>query len=106
MQRTIHKWAMAGRVGRALPSVRAVVRPSCVRRARGDAPHLGVVLCCLLGCWLACAEELDSTRSPFEISIATNADGGLKVEFLVPEDCVLYAERLHFYDTDGNELPP
>lgn len=30
----------------------------------------------------------------------------LKVEFTVPADCVLYAERLHFLSEDGTELVP
>jgi thiol:disulfide interchange protein len=48
-------------------------------------------------------------RSPFGVSVVTNlyADAaGLKVDFTLPADCVLYAERLHFLAADGNELTP
>ena len=48
-------------------------------------------------------------RSPFGVAVSTNlgADGpGLKVDFTVPTDCVLYAERLHFLGKDGAELAP
>ena len=44
------------------------------------------------------AETDDSTRSPFGIAVATNSfEGvaGLRVDFMVPAECVLYAERLH-----------
>jgi len=49
------------------------------------------------------------TRSPFGVTVSTNVIGGvsgLKVDFTVPADCVLYAERLHFLSEDGTELTP
>ena len=55
------------------------------------------------------AEGIDSTRSPFGVTVSTNISGpapGLKVSFAVPPDCVLYAERLHFLSEDGTELAP
>jgi thiol:disulfide interchange protein len=62
-----------------------------------------------LGMLLVSAGELDAKRSPFGITITTNLNAGLpawKVEFSVPADCVLYAERLHFLQEDGTELTP
>jgi len=56
----------------------------------------------------AAADELPM-RSPFGVTVSTNlnADGpGLKVDFTLPVDCVLYAERLHFLSADGAELTP
>ena len=41
--------------------------------------------------------------------MATNLNDhspGLKVDFIVPADCVLYADRLHFLQADGTELTP
>ena len=48
-------------------------------------------------------------RSPFGVAVSTGLNEGapgLKVEFTVPADCVLYAERLHFLNGDGTELTP
>lgn len=67
------------------------------------------LICCLVASCFAQAGETDSTRSPFGITVSTNLSGGLpalKVDFSVPTDCVLYAERLHFLREDGTELTP
>lgn len=58
---------------------------------------------------LAHAEDAVSLRSPFGIKVDTNSNNGesaLRVQFSVPPDCVLYAERLHFFQSDGTELTP
>ena len=57
------------------------------------------------------AKALDlPTRSPFGIAVTAtnNADGSnvLRVDFTVPEECVLYFDRLHFRLADGSEIPP
>jgi thiol:disulfide interchange protein len=57
---------------------------------------------------VALADQLPM-RSPFGVTVSTNLDEGktgLKVDFVVPADCVLYAERLHFLQEDGTELVP
>ena len=61
--------------------------------------------------WLPLAAMADSSgvRSPFGVAVSTIVNEGapvLKVEFTVPADCVLYAERLHFLNEDGTELTP
>ncbi len=60
--------------------------------------------------WPAAAgADSSAPRSPFGVAVATNLNEGLpglKVEFTVPADCVLYAERLHFLGEDGTELTP
>ena len=61
--------------------------------------------------FLPAATRADSLpmRSPFGVTVATNVNEGtaaLKVDFTVPTDCVLYAERLHFWAVDGTELTP
>ena len=56
----------------------------------------------------ACADD-GPARSPFGLTVATNVHEGaaaLKVDFIIPEACVLYAERLHFVAADGTELTP
>lgn len=48
-------------------------------------------------------------RSPFGIVVSTNSNNDgpvLKVDFTVPSNCVLYAERLHFLSEAGMELVP
>lgn len=57
------------------------------------------------------ASALDlPTRSPFGIAVtATNGTDGssvLRVDFSVPDECVLYFDRLHFRLTDGSEIQP
>jgi thiol:disulfide interchange protein DsbD len=50
-----------------------------------------------------------SMRSPFGVNVSTNLVNGmptLKVDFTVPSECVLYAERLHFLNEEGTELTP
>ncbi|MDB6020923.1 MAG: hypothetical protein JWQ04_780, partial [Pedosphaera sp.] len=48
-------------------------------------------------------------RSPFGIEVALKpgiATNILRVNFTIPPECILYAERLHFLTEDGDELTP
>jgi thiol:disulfide interchange protein len=63
-----------------------------------------LLACCIVGTALA-----DDARSPFGVSVALEpaAEGSLvRVSFELPQDCVLYADRLHFFTTGGAELVP
>ena len=43
------------------------------------------------------------------VTVAATTIGGsegLKVDFALPTNCVLYAERLHFQTSDGEEIAP
>lgn len=57
----------------------------------------------------ALASDSLPMRSPFGVAVANQVNAGspaLKVDFTIPNDCVLYAERLHFLAQDGTELTP
>lgn len=48
-------------------------------------------------------------RSPFGVAVSTNLYSGvpvLRVDFTLPADCVLYADRLHFQTADGTNVAP
>ncbi|HTB84184.1 MAG TPA: cytochrome c biogenesis protein CcdA [Candidatus Sulfotelmatobacter sp.] len=63
----------------------------------------------LAGAAVLRADDL-STRSPFGISIATATnDAGekiLRADFTIPQECVLYYDRLHFRTISGDEVAP
>ena len=43
-------------------------------------------------------------RSPFGVAVSAPAGGVVRVNFTVPDQCVLYPERLHFEKADGTAL--
>lgn len=59
---------------------------------------------------VALAQETLSTRSPFGMTVisASNNNGSnlLRVDFTVPQNCVLYFDRLHFRTSGGTEIHP
>jgi thiol:disulfide interchange protein len=70
---------------------------------------LAVLLAALAFRPVAVVADETSTRSPFGVVVSTNLNEGapvLEVDFTVPADCVLYADRLHFVQADGTELTP
>jgi thiol:disulfide interchange protein len=67
-----------------------------------------ILLACVLGQHSVWADDADR-RSPFGVTVSSNAPNGtpaVQVQFTVPSNCVLYAERLHFLEADGTELTP
>ncbi len=51
----------------------------------------------------------ESPRSPFEVQAAfkpATSNQTILVSFGVPQDCILYADRLHFVSESGDELTP
>ncbi len=111
--KTEHSIQQAGRGAPHAPGcdfvaggARAATRPASLQKAFRIS---FVLACCLFVFHFAHAEDSDATRSPFGIRVSTNLNGGvlaLKVDFSVPTDCVLYAERLHFLNGDSTELTP
>ena len=48
-------------------------------------------------------------RSPFDIQVAFKPESSnqtVRVDFTIPPECILYAERLHFASDRGDELTP
>ncbi len=58
---------------------------------------------------MSAASSFALPRSPFEIRVRLMPDSAAQavgVEFVVPAECVLYSERLHFLTSEGDELTP
>ncbi len=82
-------------------------KPALFRQALTTIGKFGPMFC-LLAFVEARAEDMPK-RAPFGIavsSVTTDGAAALKVDFSVPTNCVIYAERLHFYQEDGAELKP
>ncbi len=70
-----------------------------------------LIILALAGGWqpLEAAADPSGIRSPFGVAVSTSAWNGaaaLKIDFTIPTNCVLYAERLHFLSPDGEEIVP
>ena len=98
------------------PSKKLIGRSS-LKRGKSIWRHLAKAG--ILGWWklwivitalcLTALKSLAVPRSPFEISVAVKSNSpqsALLIDFKVPPNCVLYAERLHFQTDAGDEIVP
>ena len=116
IMKTEHSIQQVGRVAPRAPGfdfvaggAHGVTRPTNLHPKRLGFYWMLALACSLFAVGSSRAEEADATRSPFGITVSTNLNGGalaVKVDFSVPTNCVLYAERLHFLNDDGTELTP